>query len=70
MARVILDVPSEKVQPFLQMVVELGIEKHSVSAFAFRRKSKPLQHKSLYRLPHLRKTINGWEFFKNELEFE
>lgn len=71
MARVILDVPNEKMQPFLQAILNLGLERHAISSANFnqpnvseRRKRKGLRQLiSTYLL-------FDWEFFSNELEYE
>ncbi|MBL0884551.1 MAG: hypothetical protein IBJ16_14620 [Chitinophagaceae bacterium] len=71
MARVILDVPNEKMQPFLQAILNLGLERHAISSAKFdqtviseRRKQQGFRQLiSTYLL-------FDWEFFSNELEYE
>ncbi len=66
MARVILDVPSEKMRPFLQSILSLGLDKHSVSSEKFPKK-KPLAAFKNFTDKYL---LFDWEFFCNELEYE
>jgi hypothetical protein len=71
MATVILDVPSEKIQPFLSMVVKLGIEKNTISSFALQPKKRSSSERNFYKVPQrMPGSTNSWEFFKNELEYE
>lgn len=71
MARVILDVPNEKMQPFLQAILNLGLERHAIS-------SKPSHQQMISerrKRRGLRQLIStyllfDWEFFSNELEYE
>jgi hypothetical protein len=68
MATVILDIPSEKMRGFMQMVLNLGIEKHAIRSNANMNRTKDF-------LSTQRKLANDfllfdWEFFNNELEFE
>jgi hypothetical protein len=64
MIKVILDIPNEKLHAFLQMLAQLGIDKHSVASHAgpaFRSTKQLTPQKFL---------LFDWEFFYNELEFE
>lgn len=71
MARVILDVPSEKIRSFLHLISKLGIEKHSISSsFFLKKKGKLSDQEVSYKISHQRLPGYSWEFFKNELEFE
>ncbi len=71
MARVILDVPNEKMQPFLKAILNLGLERHAISAKESKR--QPLSSRSS---KSFLKRLSGsfllfdWEFFSNELEYE
>lgn len=75
MARVILDVPTEKMQSFIQLIMKLGIDKHSIAS-----QQQPDKHSSLrtssskpgkrVRLFRDKFLLFDWEFFSNELEFE
>ncbi|MBN9299626.1 MAG: hypothetical protein J0I41_21675 [Filimonas sp.] len=76
MARVILDIPSEKMHSFLKMVLKLGIDKHAISSEHIdgydnridMAKKTPIQlHLDKLRSSFL---LFDWEFFSNELEFE
>ena len=65
MAKVILDIPTEKMSTFLKLVLQLGI-----SDIAIQSKSnmKPNKKDLLAQISsHL---LFDWEFFSNELEFE
>ena len=71
MARVILDVPHDKIQPFLKAILHLGIDRHAISSglnqkntVTFLTKKNILRHLSDNFL------LFDWEFFSNELEYE
>ncbi|HQR94267.1 MAG: hypothetical protein B7Y15_07800 [Bacteroidetes bacterium 24-39-8] len=69
MAKVILDVPNDKMQPFLKAVLRLGIDRHTIRS---NRKKRSLQ---LHEQNALHKIASSfilfdWEFFCNELEYE
>jgi hypothetical protein len=70
MARVILDVPKEKMQVFLMLVMQLGMQgftepitsgddKHNQHPYTYVKQSQQAKH------PYY-----DWEFYNNELEFE
>lgn len=70
MARVILDIPVEKMQSFLNAVTSLGIDRNNIRSTRLRhglirnRKNEMLlKHISSY-------ILFDWEFFSNELEYE
>jgi hypothetical protein len=71
MARVSLEVPSDKMTSFIQAVTSLGIDTHSLLK---RRYKKIVQQKK--KLSNSLKKISSsfilfdWEFFSNELEYE
>jgi hypothetical protein len=66
MAKVSIDVPTEKMQSFLQAIVSLGIDTRSVLTKRYR---KAVEQKQ--KLSHsLKNMLFGWEYFSNELEFE
>lgn len=71
MARVILDVPNEKMQPFLQAILNLGLERHAISSSKFHQNTAT-QRKKRRGFRHLISTyvLFDWEFFSNELEYE
>ncbi|MEN9298068.1 MAG: hypothetical protein RLZZ429_381 [Bacteroidota bacterium] len=71
MARVILDVPTEKMQPFLQAILNLGLERHAISSSKFQ-KNTVIERKRRRGFRHLISTyvLFDWEFFSNELEYE
>ncbi len=65
MAKVILDIPTQQIQPFLQMIVKLGIANHSIQSNINMKKTNFKLIKKISS--HL---LFDWEFFSNELEFE
>ncbi len=71
MARVSLDVPTEKMQSFIQAVLNLGIDTRDMINHQY---AKNLLRKK--RLSNSLKKISSsfilfdWEFFSNELEYE
>lgn len=71
MAKICLDVPSDKMQSFIQVVTNLGIDTQSLLK---RRYKKMVQQKT--KLSHTLKKISTsfilfeWEFYSNELEYE
>lgn len=68
MAKVILEIPNEKIGSFLQAIVSLGIDKHAIASKHYapipKQKSTFLKNFSQGIL------LFDWEFFNNELEFE
>ena len=65
MAKISIDVPNEKMQSFLQAVLNVGIDAGSVLTKRYR---KALQQKK--KLSASLKSFFGWEYFSNELEYE
>lgn len=65
MARIILEIPDEKLRPFLETIVHLGIDKHAIASKINEQKTL----KKLIKFPS-QLLLNGWEFFSNELEYE
>ncbi|MCA6450954.1 MAG: hypothetical protein IM584_06060 [Chitinophagaceae bacterium] len=71
MTRVILDVPNDKMQPFLKAILGLGLASHTIQS---KRLRKPFIRQ--VRQNHSLKRISSsfllfdWEFFSNELEYE
>ncbi|MFL9484480.1 hypothetical protein ACI6Q2_16985 [Chitinophagaceae bacterium LWZ2-11] len=71
MARVILDVPAEMMQPFLQLIMKLGLDKHSITSnINSKIKSRSRRKTSLFHPFPEKFVLFDWEFFSNELEFE
>jgi hypothetical protein len=68
MARIVLDIPNEKMQPFLSFIVGLGIDKHSISSNG----STEVKADSKQFIQRMKEKfiLFDWEFFSNELEFE
>jgi hypothetical protein len=71
MTRVILDVPSDKMKPFLQAVTNLGIEKDSIRLREISRRHKQ-NRGTLFTLHKISSSfiLFDWEYFSNELEYE
>ena len=69
MARVILDVPSEKMGSFVRMIMQLGIDKHSIGSD---NDSAPARQKENFsdKLRSFTSRILDWDRNRNELEFE
>lgn len=65
MAKVQIEVPKDKMQSFLQAIVNLGLDTSSVLTKRYR-KTVDQQRKISDTL----KKFFGWEYFSNELEFE
>lgn len=71
MARVILDVPNDKIQPFLKAILNLGLDRHAISSNESRRRVLSSRNRK-----NILKRLSGsfllfdWEFFSNELEYE
>jgi hypothetical protein len=65
MARIILEIPDEKLKPFLQTIVNLGLENHAIDSKINERQS----FKKLINYPS-QLLLTDWEFFSNELEYE
>jgi hypothetical protein len=68
MARVILDIPSDKIHSFLQAVIKLGIKDNAIRS---KINETPSLKKSFLPVQHITKfLLFDWEFFSNELEYE
>jgi len=68
MAKVVLDIPRDKMSAFLNLVVKLGIERHAIRPRSARTKGSRISNS---KLPSFSKfLLFDWEFFSNELEFE
>jgi len=71
MAKVSIDVPRDKMQSFIQAIIGLGIDTHSVISNQYK---KTVQQKK--KLSNSLKKISSsfilfdWEYFSNELEYE
>ena len=71
MAKVSLEVPTDKMQSFIQAVISLGIDTRSLFTKQYK---KTIQQKK--DLSHSLRKISSsfilfdWEFFSNELEYE
>jgi hypothetical protein len=72
MARVILDVPNDKIQPFLKAILNLGLDRHAISSNQSRRSSLSSRRSRNNILKRLSGSflLFDWEFFSNELEYE
>ncbi len=73
MTRVTLDIPNEKMPSFIRLILELGIDRHSISSRAARDTADTgLNGRDRHFLRKLYRSflLFDWEFFSNELEFE
>jgi hypothetical protein len=73
MARVILDVPSEKMGSFIRAIMQLGIEKHAISSEREAAESARPGRESLFsgkRFKDFTSKLLDWDRNRNELEFE
>jgi hypothetical protein len=64
MATIILDVPSEKIRPFVKMVLALGLDKHRISSGIKTSKDNKRSSDTFFSSSY------SWDLNKNELEFE
>ncbi|GAC1394955.1 MAG: hypothetical protein NVSMB63_14250 [Sediminibacterium sp.] len=71
MARVILDVPTEKMKSFIRAVLRLGIDRHAISSTHLPQKF-PREKRRGISLKRIASSyiLFDWEFFSNELEYE
>lgn len=75
MARVILDVPSEKMGSFIRAIMQLGIDKHSISSENERlaAEANRTERESIFsgkRFKNFTAKLLDWDRNRNELEFE
>ncbi|MBS1638708.1 MAG: hypothetical protein JST94_11425 [Bacteroidetes bacterium] len=69
MTKVVLEIPTEKVQPFLHLVMKLGIDKHAIASKQNDEINLNSSRNFFTKLPP-RFLKFDWEYFNNELEFE
>jgi hypothetical protein len=72
MARVMLDIPIDKMQSLLKALTDLGIDVRPLP-IKNRQASVSVRKKRLYRTLHKISSsfiLFDWEFFSNELEYE
>ncbi|MDE3252021.1 MAG: hypothetical protein KGO92_04395 [Bacteroidota bacterium] len=72
MARLILDIPMDKMQLLLKALTDLGIDVRPLH-LQNRQASLSVRKKRLYRTLHKISSsfiLFDWEFFSNELEYE
>ncbi|MFZ6023160.1 MAG: hypothetical protein ACOYVG_01750 [Bacteroidota bacterium] len=71
MARIILDVPNDKLRPFLKAILNLGLDRHAISSNeSVRRSLSSRSRKNLLKRLSGSFLLFDWEFFSNELEYE
>lgn len=73
MARVILDVPSEKMGSFIRAIMQLGIEKHAISSQKEAGGTARPERESIFsgrRFRNFTSRLFDWDRNRNELEFE
>jgi len=69
MAKVVLEVPTEKMQPFLQLVANLGLDKHAIAS-KHSDDSQLTTERNFFKKLSSKFLLFDWEYFNNELEFE
>lgn len=71
MARVILEVPLDKMRAFLQATVNLGIDQSTIRSKELNRRRRQKKG-TLFTLNKIASSfiLFDWEFFSNELEYE
>ena len=67
MARVILDVPSEKMSLFVKAMLSLGLQEHNISTTD---EESNFTDKIKGRFKNFTRKYLGWEMNRTELEFE
>ena len=70
MTKVIVEVPTEKMQPFLHLVMTLGLDKHAIASSYTEQKKQAKKSPDFFRKISSKFLLFDWEFFNNELEFE
>jgi len=73
MARVILDVPSEKMGSFIRAIMQLGIDKHAISSQKEAAENARPARESIFsgkRFRNFTTKLFDWDRNRNELEFE
>ena len=65
MPKVILDIPKDKIQPFLNAIVQLGIKDNAIQA-----NFDNIPNPTIIPFTFSKFLLFDWEFFSNELEFE
>ncbi|MEI2709530.1 MAG: hypothetical protein V9E96_11030 [Chitinophagaceae bacterium] len=65
MPKVILDIPKDKIQPFLNAIVQLGIKDNAIQA-----NFDNTTNTTTIPFTFSKFLLFDWEFFSNELEFE
>jgi hypothetical protein len=69
MAKVVLDVPAEKIQPFIKLILKLNLDKHAIASAQNNNNQTQMQEKFFKKLSSKFLLFDG-EFFNNELEIE
>ena len=73
MAKVILDIPAEKMTSFIRLILQLGIDKHAITSGTEARQEGFVTTSTALRRPRRlfpKFLLFDWEFYSNELEFE
>ncbi|MBY0482878.1 MAG: hypothetical protein K2Q21_16100 [Chitinophagaceae bacterium] len=71
MARLVLDVPKEKIQSIIHAISQLGIDNINIHSQG-RHPAKKSSHSPAFSLRKIASSfiLFDWEFFSNELEYE
>ena len=70
MTRIILDVPKDKMQPFIKAILDIGISGHAISAKPDAKNPVPGNLLNSLKQISQRYMLFDWEFYSNELEYE
>ena len=70
MARVTLDIPSDKMPSFAQAIINLGINSRSIISKKLKKTFLSYQRLANLKKSSSRFILFDWEFFSNELEYE
>ena len=70
MARITLDIPKEKMQVFLMLVMQLGVTGASKAVASPTMINNKQIAEQTWSIPQKGHPYYDWDFFSNELEFE
>jgi hypothetical protein len=69
LAKIVLDIPTDKMPSFLNLIVKMGIDKHAIRPEPTEQTHSKKRHHPLHRFSQ-KFLLFDWEFYDNELEFE
>ncbi|MFX5747567.1 hypothetical protein ABTE19_21830, partial [Acinetobacter baumannii] len=65
----VLEVPTEKMKAFLQLIMNLGLDKHAIASKQNDDNQLTVK-KNFFKRLSSKFLLFDWEYFNNELEFE